>query len=149
MSTVLTTAPYCVSRFWLKGDVAARRTSFTGVSREATLDSVSLYHRIEREPARWARATGGSVLELHAYAAPTGIDAVTLGDRMRAELAVLWPETAALSIVDRDDQLGYDAPAFDVDSAFALSNPSDYVSPTWITVTLLNKGATRARRRQA
>jgi isorenieratene synthase len=117
VSTVRTTAPYCVSRFWLKGDVAAHRTAFTGVSREATLDSVSLYHRIEREPARWARQTGGSVLELHAYAAPTGIDAVTLGDRMRAELAVLWPESAALSIVDRDDRLGYDAPAFDVDSA--------------------------------
>jgi carotenoid phi-ring synthase / carotenoid chi-ring synthase len=36
---------------------------------------------------------------------------------MRAELAALWPETARLSIVDRTDRVGCDAPAFEVGAA--------------------------------
>ena len=55
MATVATTAPYAVSRFWTDRDVAAERAVFSGVAREPLLDSVSLFHRIERGSARWAR----------------------------------------------------------------------------------------------
>lgn len=116
MAAVRTTAPYAVQRLWLDGDVAAGRATFTGVSGEATLDSVTLYHRLEREPAAWAARSGGGVVELHAYAAPAGVDAETLGDRMWTELRALWPEAAGLSILDSDARVGADAPAFDVGS---------------------------------
>jgi isorenieratene synthase len=116
MAAVRTTAPYAVHRLWLDGDVASGRATFTGVSGEATLDSVTVYHRLEREPAAWARQTGGGVVELHAYAAPAGVDAATLGGRMWDELRALWPEAGALSIVDSDSRVGADAPAFDVGS---------------------------------
>ena len=93
--------------------------SFTGVSREATLDSVTLYHRLERG----ARRVGGAppaaaVVELHAYAAPDG-------DRRAASWAPgcgrSWRgcgrRPPALSIVDAGTSgSGHDAPAFDVDS---------------------------------
>ena len=84
--------PYAVARYWCDGDVAAERAVFSGVSRQPTLDSVTLYHRLENEPRRWARQTGGSVIELHAYACEPGVPAEELAERMRRELVALWPE---------------------------------------------------------
>ncbi|MEV4620747.1 FAD-dependent oxidoreductase [Asanoa sp. NPDC049573] len=116
VAALRTAAPYAVARIWLDGDVAPDRAPFTSVSGEATLDSVTLYHRAEQESARWAARTGGSVLELHAYAAPTRVDAATLADRMRTELTAIWPEMRRLSVVDSDHRVGHDAPAFDLGS---------------------------------
>ncbi len=86
--------PFAVTRLWLDRDVAPERATFNAVSREPTLDSVTVYSRLERPSAEWAARTGGSVVELHSYAC-TAPDADTATARMRAELAALWPETAA------------------------------------------------------
>jgi isorenieratene synthase len=112
MATVRTAPPYAVSRIWTAQDCAPERSVFTSVAEEATLDSVTLYHRIERAPGQWARRNGGSVIELHAYAAPDGIDAAELTKRMWAELGVLWPETTRMVILDIEERVGDDAPAF-------------------------------------
>jgi isorenieratene synthase len=116
LATVGTTAPYAVSRLWTDRDCRPERAVFSSVSREATLDSVSLYHRIERAAGQWARRAGGSVIELHAYAAPTGLDAAELTKRMWAELGGLWPETVDMTILHVEERVGEDAPAFDVGS---------------------------------
>jgi carotenoid phi-ring synthase / carotenoid chi-ring synthase len=116
METVRTAAPYAVSRLWVDRDVAAERSIFTSVAEEPTLDSVTLYHRIQRAAGQWARRRGGAVIELHAYAAPDGVDAAELTRRMWAELNQLWPETAHLSILDVDERVGRDAPAFGLGS---------------------------------
>ncbi|MBO4209504.1 FAD-dependent oxidoreductase [Micromonospora echinofusca] len=104
--------PYAVARYWLGGDVAAGRAVFSGVSRQATLDSVTLYHRLENESRRWAAATGGSVVELHAYACEPGVPAGELAERMRAELVTLWPEVADLPVVELRARVEAQAPAF-------------------------------------
>jgi isorenieratene synthase len=116
MATVRTAAPYAVSRFWTDGDLAPHRSIFTSVSQEPTLDSVTLYHRIERACGQWARRRGGAVIELHAYAADEGVDAAELAKRMWSELEGLWPETRSLRVLDQIDRVGHDAPAFGVGS---------------------------------
>ncbi|GIG85326.1 hydroxysqualene dehydroxylase [Plantactinospora endophytica] len=104
--------PYAVARYWLAGDVATDRAVFSGVSRQPTLDSVTLYHRLESEARQWAARTGGSVLELHAYACPDGVPAAELARRMLAELAGLWPEVADLPVRDLRCRVERQAPAF-------------------------------------
>ncbi|MFC7549753.1 FAD-dependent oxidoreductase [Plantactinospora sp. GCM10030261] len=104
--------PYAVARYWLGGDVRPDRPIFSGVSRQSTLDSVTLYHRLEQEPGRWARRTGGSVVELHAYACEPGVPAEELAERMRRELATLWPEVADLPVVELRARVEAQAPAF-------------------------------------
>ncbi|MEU4641182.1 FAD-dependent oxidoreductase [Micromonospora sp. NPDC023814] len=104
--------PYAVARYWCDGDVAADRAVFSGVSRQPTLDSVTLYHRLEDEPRRWAARTGGSVLELHAYACEPGVPATELAERMRAELTALWPEAAGLRVREVRARVAAQAPAF-------------------------------------
>lgn len=116
MATIRTTAPYAVSRLWVDRDVAPQRGVFSGVAEEATLDSVTLYHRYQPAAGQWARRHGGAVIELHAYAAPTGLTPAELTRRMWSELNHLWPETAAMSILDVDERVGEDAPAFGLNS---------------------------------
>jgi isorenieratene synthase len=67
---------------------------------------------VQRASAQWARRRGGAVIELHAYAAPDGVDATELTKRMWAELGELWPETTRMTILDVDDRVGRNAPAF-------------------------------------
>src|SRR5690348_10790224 len=90
--------PFAVTRLWLDRDVAPQRPTFSAVSREPTLDSVTVYSRLERPSAQWAARTGGSIVELHSYACRAP-DAPTATARMRAELAGLWPETADAQVV--------------------------------------------------
>jgi isorenieratene synthase len=116
MATVRTTAPYAVTRLWADGDLSPRRSVFTSVSQEDTLDSVTLYHRIDRASGQWARRRGGSVLELHAYAAEEHVDADEQAKRMWSELGALWPETARLSLLHQEARVGHDAPAFGIGS---------------------------------
>ncbi|WP_284042709.1 FAD-dependent oxidoreductase [Actinoplanes sp. M2I2] len=116
MDTVGTTAPYAVSRVWTDRDVAAERAVFSGVAREPLLDSVSLFHRIERGSAQWARRTGGAVVELHAYAADSDIEAGPAARDMWSAIAGIWPEIPTLRAVDSDSRIGRDAPAFHVGS---------------------------------
>ncbi|MEV4707912.1 FAD-dependent oxidoreductase [Actinoplanes sp. NPDC049316] len=116
MATVRTTAPYVVSRVWADRDVEPGRAVFTSVSREPTLDSVSLFHRAEAGAAQWAHRTHGAVVELHEYAGDPDADADTSARRMWEQLGGLWPETARMRIVDSESRLGDDAPAFPVGS---------------------------------
>ncbi|GIJ75632.1 isorenieratene synthase [Micromonospora phaseoli] len=104
--------PYAVARYWCDGDVDPGRAVFNGVSRQATLDSVTLYHRLEHESRRWAQRTGGSVIELHAYACEADVPAGELAERMRAELTQLWPETDRLVVRELRARVEAKAPAF-------------------------------------
>jgi isorenieratene synthase len=108
--------PFVITRLWLDRDVAAHRATFSSVSGEPTLDEIAVYSRLEEPSADWARRTGGSVLELHAYASDAP-DAATATARMRAELAGLWPETADARVLHRHERREADASAFPPGSA--------------------------------
>jgi isorenieratene synthase len=106
--------PYAVARYWLDGDVRPERAQFTSIADPGILDSVTLYHRFETGARSWHERTGGSVVELHAYACPPGVAAADLGAAMLAELGQLWPETRRLHRVDQHCQVGTDAAGFPV-----------------------------------
>ena len=103
--------PFAVARLWLDRDVDPARPVFNAVSREPTLDSVTVYSRLERPSAEWAARTGGSVVELHSYAC-TAPDGATATERMRAELRALWPETGDARVVHSQVRFEATAPTF-------------------------------------
>jgi isorenieratene synthase len=106
--------PYAVARYWLDGDVGPDRAQFTSIADPGLLDSVTLYHRFEAGAREWHERTGGAVIELHAYACPSGVSADDLGAAMLTELRALWPEAARLTPLDRYCHLGTDAAGFPV-----------------------------------
>jgi len=105
-----TAPPFLVSRYWLQRPVRAERPGFLGTSGFGPLDNVSVLERFEGEAARWARRTGGSVVELHAYAL-TG-DPEQARRRLLEELWRVYPETATTTILDERHELRADCPLF-------------------------------------
>lgn len=114
--TLRVAPPFAVTRLWLDRDVAPDRAPFSAVSGQLTLDSIAVYSRLEEPSARWARETGGSVIEVHSYSCRLP-DASIAGDALRHELGVLWPETTAATVVHRTDRMEATAPAFPPGSA--------------------------------
>ncbi|MBJ7337033.1 FAD-dependent oxidoreductase [Mycolicibacterium sp.] len=108
--------PFAVSRLWFDRDVGPERAPFSAVSGQPTLDSIAVYSRLEEPSAQWARATGGSVVELHSYSCR--LDSADAAARaMRDELGSLWPETVGATVLHSHDRLEATAPAFPPGSA--------------------------------
>jgi isorenieratene synthase len=105
-----TAPPFLVSRLWLDRPVNPERPGFLGTSGFGPLDNVSVLERFEGEAARWSRRTGGSVVELHAYA--------LIGDPRQAQqqlveqLRQVYPETAPATIIDEHHEVRADCPLF-------------------------------------
>jgi carotenoid phi-ring synthase / carotenoid chi-ring synthase len=110
-ATLPVAPPFAVTRLWLDRDVAPHRATFNAVSRERTLDSITVYSRLEEPSVQWAACTGGSIVELHSYAC-SAPDAATASARMLAELAQLWPETADARVLHQQERMEATAPSF-------------------------------------
>ena len=106
------TRPFAVWRLWLDRPLAPERTPFVGTTGLGLLDNISLYHLFEDESRAWADATGGSVVELHAYAIPEGWGEEAIKRDLLAQLHALYPETQAATIREERYLLRQDCPAF-------------------------------------
>ncbi|WP_351235884.1 FAD-dependent oxidoreductase [Streptomyces sp. NPDC002133] len=110
-----TTPPFLVSRLWLDRPVRADRAGFLGTSGYGDVDNVSVLDRWEGEAARWAARTGGSVVELHAYAVDEADEPKKVQERLIAQLHAVYPETRDARIVDARHEWRADCPLFPVD----------------------------------
>jgi carotenoid phi-ring synthase / carotenoid chi-ring synthase len=96
--------PFAVARFWLDRDFVWPYSLFASLSGHRLTDSITLYHRIQGEYQQWAQATGGSVVELHAYcykekAFPTQ---QILLETFEEELYEIVPELKGAKILHRE-----------------------------------------------
>ncbi|MGX9790711.1 FAD-dependent oxidoreductase [Mycobacterium sp. MMS18-G62] len=105
-----TAPPFVVHRLWLDLPVDSGRASFLGVGGHPPLDNVSVLERYERQANEWSRRTGGSVVELHAYAVTDPGD--DLRDRLLARMYELYPETKTANIVGEQVLCHNDCPRF-------------------------------------
>lgn len=105
-----TAAPFVVYRLWLDLPVNADRPAFLGTGGRPPLDNVSVLERYEAQAADWARRTGGSVVELHAYAVTEGHDDLRM--RLLARMHELYPETERARIVGEQVLCRNDCPRF-------------------------------------
>ncbi|MFF8102283.1 FAD-dependent oxidoreductase [Streptomyces sp. NPDC016640] len=113
----LRTAPrFLVSRLWLDRPVRAGRPGFLGTSGYDGLDNISVLERYEGEAARWAARTGGSVVELHAYAVPDDARPEAVQNRLLESLRRVYPETRRARLVDARHEWRADCPLFPVGS---------------------------------
>ncbi|EST24974.1 hypothetical protein N566_24730, partial [Streptomycetaceae bacterium MP113-05] len=87
---------------------------FMGTSGFALLDNVSVLERWEGEAARWTERTGGSVVELHAYAVADDRDRPDTQRRLLEQLHEVYPETKDARVVDARHEWRADCPLFEV-----------------------------------
>ncbi|GAA2108401.1 FAD-dependent oxidoreductase [Kitasatospora saccharophila] len=114
IAALRTAPPFLVSRLWLDRPVAADRPGFLGTSGYDGLDNVSVLERWEGEAARWSARTGGSVVELHAYAVAEDAEPEEFQERMTARLHEVYPETRDARTVDVRHEWRRDCPVFPV-----------------------------------
>lgn len=93
--------PYVVWRLWLDKPTARDRLPFYTTARFRFTDSLAIYSAFQEPFVSWARRTGGSVVEVHAYAiAPEAmLPAVELRAAMWRELMSLLPELAGARVL--------------------------------------------------
>ncbi|EME55031.1 NAD(P)/FAD-dependent oxidoreductase [Amycolatopsis decaplanina] len=113
IAALRTAPPFLVRRLWLDRPVDSARPPFLGTGSVPPLDNVSLLDRYEGEARRWAARTGGSVVELHAYAATTG-DTESLVKAVDARLHEIYPETGAARISGEITLWREDCPMFGI-----------------------------------
>jgi isorenieratene synthase len=102
---------FVVQRLWFRpADAAGHRPVRGGPRPTATSTNVSAVHLLEEGAAAWARRTGGSVVELHAYAVPDEVhDAEVVAD-LRRQLARLHPELDGAARVHEELLVEQDCP---------------------------------------
>ena len=95
------TRPFAVWRLWLDRAAEPGRAPFAGTTGFGRLDNISVYDHFQDESGAWARASGGSVIELHAYAVEPDADLDRLRAELMAGLHALYPETRAARVLDQ------------------------------------------------
>ena len=106
------TSPFAVWRLWLDKPCRADRAPFAGTAGLGILDNISLYERFEGESRRWAERTGGSVVELHAYAVPAQMSELEIRADLERGLHEAYPETREARVVEERFMLRQDCPSF-------------------------------------
>jgi isorenieratene synthase len=109
--------PFLVQRLWLDRPVDPGRPAFLGTGGLDPLDNISVLDRYDRQARDWAGRHRGSVVELHAYAAPGDPGAPAdsaLGQRAIERLHGLYPETGTARIVAESQQWRADCPLFGI-----------------------------------
>ena len=105
------TRPFGVWRLFLDKCASEARSPFAGTAGLGLIDNISLYERFEGESRRWAMRTGGSVVELHAYACPHRDEAVIKAGLLSG-LHTLYPELAGAKVLHDSWLLREDCPSF-------------------------------------
>jgi isorenieratene synthase len=106
------THPFAVWRLWYDRPADPGRKPFVGTTGVGHLDNISLYHLFEDESRSWAERTGGSVVELHAYAVPPGMEEVALRKDLLNALHTFYPEYRDGRVLEERYLLRRDCPAF-------------------------------------
>jgi carotenoid phi-ring synthase / carotenoid chi-ring synthase len=117
VASLRTAPPFLVQRLWLDRPVVPDRPAFLGTGGLDPLDNISVLDRYDAQARSWAGTHGGSVVELHAYAAPGDQDAPPGPALLRgtvARLHALYPETVTARVLAESVQWRADCPMFGV-----------------------------------
>jgi isorenieratene synthase len=116
IASLRTTSPFVVWRLWLDRPTDPARAPFVGTTGVGSLDNISLFHLLEDESRAWQQRTGGSVVELHAYAVDPGRDEASLRADLLGGLHQFYPELREATILEERYLVRSDCPAFECGS---------------------------------
>jgi isorenieratene synthase len=106
------TLPFAVWRLWFDRPARPERAAFAGTAGLGILDNISVYERFHNESREWATENGGSVIELHAYAVPEGMDEAAIRDDLWTHFVAAYPEFRGAEPVAERFRLDRDCAGF-------------------------------------
>ncbi len=106
------THPFAVWRLWFDRPANPGRPPFAGTTGVGCIDNISIYDLFEDESRSWAERTGGSVVELHAYAVDPGMDEPEVRQDLLNGLHTFYPEYIGAEVIEERFLIRRDCPAF-------------------------------------
>lgn len=105
------TLPFAVWRLWLDKPVKPGRHPFVGTAGYGVLENISLYELFQGQSRRWALQSGGSVVELHAYAVPVEMEDDAIRKELKHSLEMIYPELINANVLEERYLRRQDCPA--------------------------------------
>jgi isorenieratene synthase len=130
---------YAVWRLWT--DVFEKDQSlpfFIFTDRLKCLDSVTLYHKMEKESAEWSQKNQGGIFELHSYAVPKNmVSDDEVKESLMEEFLHYFPELKGMNIKHsyfqhRDDFPGFHTHQYANRPEVITGIPGLYVAGDWV-----------------
>jgi isorenieratene synthase len=104
---------YAVLRLWTdRFEKDKELPFFIFTDRLKCLDSITLYHKMEKESTEWSKEHNGGIFELHSYAVPKGMTKAECEKQLIEELYHYMPELQGMIIKHQYYQFRSDFPAF-------------------------------------
>jgi isorenieratene synthase len=104
---------YAVLRIWIDKNTDRKLPFFIFTDALKILDSVMIYHQMEKTATRWVNENGGGIFELHSNALPDGWDTrEAIREQLLKEFAVYFPELNGFKIQYEHLQVRDDFSAF-------------------------------------
>ncbi|MBK9096656.1 MAG: oleate hydratase [bacterium] len=83
---------YSVLRVWIDKDIRQGVPFFIFTDALKILDSVTIYHRMEKSSEEWEKKNGGGIFELHSYAVPDDFPKEDIRNQFLKEFEEYFPE---------------------------------------------------------
>ena len=83
---------YAVLRVWIDKDFRKDVPFFIFTDALKILDSITVYHRMEKTSEEWVKKNGGGIFELHSYALPDDFPDNEVRDQFLKEFETYFPE---------------------------------------------------------
>jgi isorenieratene synthase len=83
---------YSVLRVWIDKDIRQGVPFFIFTDALKILDSVTIYHRMEKTSEEWVKINGGGIFELHSYAVPDDFFEAEVRNQFLKEFEEYFPE---------------------------------------------------------
>ncbi len=92
MTSLKQSQRYSVLRIWIDKDLRQGVPFFIFTDALKILDSVTIYHRMEKSSEEWVKKNGGGIFELHSYAVPDEFPKENIRDQFLKEFEEYFPE---------------------------------------------------------
>lgn len=130
---------YAVLRLWTDRFEADKTLPFfIFTDRLKCLDSVTLYHKMEKESAEWSKENKGGIFELHSYAVPKDlVSDAEVKQHLMDELYHYFPELQGMKILHeyfqhRDDFPGFHTNQYANRPEVKTDVPGFYLAGDWV-----------------
>jgi len=128
---------YAVLRVWIDKDVRKDVPFFIFTDALKILDSVTVYHRMEKASENWVQKNGGGIFELHSYALPDDFPGNEVREQLLQEFESYFPEIKNYKIKYkylqiRDDFTAFHTNLFNNRPEFKTEIENLYLAGDWI-----------------
>ena len=103
---------YAVLRIWTDKRIGDNLPFFIFTDAVEILDSITIYHNMEKESADWAEKNNGGIYELHCYALPDDFHESKVRNQFIDEFYLYFPEMKSANILYENLQVKKDFTAF-------------------------------------